>query len=168
MDQNTLNILIVDDNRDIHEIIKDFFDLINENEEDLKMNDMGQELFGQEGEKSGSIFSGKKFNFVSCFQGEDAVHKVEESINDHGKKFAIAFMDIRMPPGIDGIQTTEKIWKIDPQLPVLICSAYSDYTSDDIKGKFKIHHNMDFLPKPFELNIFQEKTMHLMEKGGRC
>jgi diguanylate cyclase (GGDEF)-like protein len=59
-------------------------------------------------------------------------------------------MDVRMPPGIDGIETIESIWEIDPDVGVVICTAYSDYTWDQIVTKLGQNDNLLFMRKPFD------------------
>ena len=49
-----------------------------------------------------------------------------------GRPYAVAFVDIRMPPGIDGIETIARMWESQPELEIVLCSAYSDYSWDDI------------------------------------
>jgi len=51
---------------------------------------------------------------------------VKKSLED-GDPFALAFVDVRMPPGWDGIETVARIWQEYPDLQVVICTAYSDY-----------------------------------------
>ena len=64
--------------------------------------------------------------------------------------YALAFVDIRMPPGWDGVETIERIWRICPDLQAVICTAYSDYSWDNIIGRFGHTDNLLILKKPFE------------------
>ena len=49
-----------------------------------------------------------------------------------GRNFELAFVDVRMPPGIDGVETLHRIWEIDPDLQAVICTAFSDYAWDEV------------------------------------
>ena len=67
------------------------------------------------------------YRIDSAMQGLDAVALVEaaKAAND---PFSLAFVDVRMPPGLDGIETIARLWNVDLRLEIVICSAYSDYT----------------------------------------
>ena len=62
----------------------------------------------------------------------------------------MAFIDVRMPPGWDGIETTAKIWEIDPELQVVICTAYSDYSWDQMIARIGQSDRLVILKKPFD------------------
>jgi signal transduction histidine kinase len=64
--------------------------------------------------------------------------------------YALAFVDMRMPPGWDGLQTIERLWSVDPSLQVVICSAYSDYDWDEVLGRLNRPHKLLVIKKPFE------------------
>ena len=70
----------------------------------------------------------------SAYQGQEGLALVQQSIQDH-QPYAVAFVDIRMPPGWDGVETTQKLWEVDPNLQVVICTAYSDYSWDELISK---------------------------------
>src|SRR4051812_25892018 len=67
------------------------------------------------------------FQLETVMQGEDAIHAVTRARNE-GRPFAVVFLDVRMPPGIDGIETAIRLREIDPSLQVVLCTAYSDYS----------------------------------------
>lgn len=64
--------------------------------------------------------------------------------------YAMAFVDVRMPPGIDGIETTVKIWEVAPDTQIVICTAYSDYSWDEMIGKVGYSDKLVLLKKPFD------------------
>lgn len=90
-----------------------------------------------------------EFEITSAFQGQEALVLVEESIAQ-GKPFAMAFVDVRMPPGWDGMETLEEIWKIDSTLQAVICTAFSDYTWDEMVGRIGDVDRLLILRKPFD------------------
>jgi two-component system NtrC family sensor kinase len=69
----------------------------------------------------------KQVNFVldSAYQGQEGLALVAGALKD-GRPYALAFVDIRMPPGWDGVETISRLWAADPDLQVVICTAYSD------------------------------------------
>jgi len=151
MDKKLAKILIADDNRDIHEDIKYILDSSSEEMEEYRETRLlKEELFGESG------ISGKnepavnvKYRIDDAFQGEESVRMVQAAV-DAGDPYSLIFMDVRMPPGIDGIEAIERIWKIDPDVEVVICTAYSDYSWDKIVLKLGHNDNLLFLRKPFD------------------
>jgi DNA-binding LytR/AlgR family response regulator len=67
-------------------------------------------------------------------QGQEGWERVQQAI-EKNQPYAVAFVDIRMPPGWDGVETTQKLWEVDPCLQVVICTAYSDYSWDELMTK---------------------------------
>lgn len=90
-----------------------------------------------------------QYNLYHCTQGNDVIPLVEAKLKEN-MKFAAAFVDVRMPPGWDGIRTIEEMWKIDPDIQVVICTAHSDYSWEDIIAKFGYSDKLFILKKPFE------------------
>ncbi|MEO6784728.1 MAG: response regulator, partial [Chthoniobacteraceae bacterium] len=66
------------------------------------------------------------------------------------RPYALAFIDMRMPPGIDGLETAMRLLNLDPELQVVICTAYSDYSWDQMIGKVGHSDRLLILKKPFE------------------
>ena len=89
------------------------------------------ELFGDAHTPPGRDNS---FQLNSAFQGQEALEMVKQAVA-RKQPYAIAFIDVRMPPGWDGIETTAKIWQVDPDLQIIICTAYSDYSCEEMLGK---------------------------------
>jgi signal transduction histidine kinase/chemotaxis response regulator CheB len=89
------------------------------------------------------------FELDSAYQGQDALLRVESALAKECP-YALAFIDVRMPPGWDGIETTERIWKIDPALQVVICTAYSDYSWEAMVARLGHSDRMVILKKPFD------------------
>jgi CheY-like chemotaxis protein len=70
------------------------------------------------------------------YQGEDAILAEERAVQE-GRPYELAFVDIRMPPGIDGIETATRLWQLDSRLEVVICSAYSDYSWEEMSRRMR-------------------------------
>jgi len=85
----------------------------------------------------------------SAYQGEEALEMVERSLLDQ-QPFSLAFVDVRMPPGWDGIETVEKLWKADSSLQIVICTAYSDYSWEEISERLPAGEKLLILKKPFD------------------
>src|SRR5690606_6305049 len=90
-----------------------------------------------------------RYSIDDAYQGSEAVEMVKRA-RESGDPYSLVFMDVRMPPGMDGIETIENIWKIDPDVGVVICTAYSDYTWNQIVSKLGQNDNLLFIRKPFD------------------
>ncbi len=151
-------ILIIDDNHAIHE---DFARILRgKDQQQNQLDDLEAELFG--GGKSSTLI-GTSFELTSAFQGEEGVAKVHEALKA-GKPFALAFVDMRMPPGIDGLETLERIWQIDPDIQAVICTAYSDYSWDELLGRLGRNDRLLILKKPFDNIEVRQMAGTLTEK----
>jgi two-component system, cell cycle sensor histidine kinase and response regulator CckA len=85
----------------------------------------------------------------SAYQGEEALKMVEHSLLDQ-RPYSLAFVDVRMPPGWDGIETVEQLWKADSSLQIVICTAYSDYSWEEISKRLPAGEKLLILKKPFD------------------
>ena len=98
-----------------------------------------------------------------AYQGEEAIEMVEKAQKE-GFPYSLTYMDVRMPPGIDGVQAIDKIWKKYPNIEMVICSAYSDYSWDQILDKFGQTDKLLFVKKPFNIIVIKQLTLSLITK----
>lgn len=174
MEQNVCRILIVDDNENIHEDIKYILSPHHANSMDSEIQSLKDELFGDESsdnKKNGTNVLSIEYKIDDAYQGEEAVKMVENSMKE-GYPYSLVFMDVRMPPGMDGIQTIGKIWEVCPHVEVVICTAYSDYTWEKIVSKFGQTDHILFIKKPFDSVSLKQIALSLttkwkLEKQGR-
>lgn len=134
-------ILIIDDNQAIH---KDFRKVLTEAADTGRYSALRTELFGTE--QSQGL---PRFEIDSAFQGQGGLDRVKAA-RAASRPYAMAFIDVRMPPGWDGIETTVKLWEVDPDLQVVICTAYSDYSWDEMSAKIGQSDRLLILKKPFD------------------
>jgi two-component system, NtrC family, sensor kinase len=139
-------ILIVDDNSAIHE---DFRKILNPDKSSVsdQIRAVEASLFADDSNTNSACEA--SFLLSSAFQGEEAFLLVRQALYQR-QPYAMAFMDMRMPPGWDGVETTTKIWEIDPDLQVVICTAYSDYSWEEMVKKLGQSDRLVILKKPFE------------------
>ncbi len=137
-------ILIVDDSSAIHDDFKKIL---------IRRSLTGNDFELAEASLFGTPESGDEpdqdFKLTSVFQGDDAISAVSEAVKA-GQPFAMAFVDIRMPPGLDGIETTEQLLKIDQDIQIILCSAYSDYSWKDMRLRLGATDRVVILKKPFD------------------
>ncbi|MDT8384078.1 MAG: diguanylate cyclase [Gammaproteobacteria bacterium] len=163
MEHNT-RILIVDDNESIHEDFRKV--LIHEkNEDHAALDDLEAELFGEDEAKTAAanIVETLAYEVDSAMQGQEALAMVDKAAEE-GRPYALIFMDVRMPPGWDGIETISRIWIKHPYAEMVLCTAYSDYTWDDIVAKLGSSDKLLFLRKPFDAVAVQQMALSLIKK----
>lgn len=151
-------ILILDDNESIHQ---DFRKLLV-SEQDEKLHSLEAKLFGNRPEKK-QPSDKLNFNIDSAFQGEQGVEMIKEA-NDQGNPYSLAFVDIRMPPGWNGVKTIQEIRKIDSNIQVVICTAYSDYSWQQLTDILGHSSSLLVLKKPFDAIEVQQIALALTEK----
>jgi two-component system, NtrC family, sensor kinase len=93
--------------------------------------------------------SSLRFEMDSAFQGIEALEKVRASLLDNSP-YAMAFLDMRMPPGWDGVETAEHLWKADPRLQIVFCTAFSDHSWSDVLVRLDARDRLLILKKPFD------------------
>jgi signal transduction histidine kinase len=150
-------ILVIDDNPSIH---KDFQTILIEEEESTTLNTLRTEVFG-DNTREAATKSVYELDFAS--QGKEGCEKVKQACSDNCP-YELAFVDMRMPPGWDGLKTIEHIWKIDPKIQIVICTAYSDYSWGEITGRLGKSENLLILKKPFDSAEVAQFASALTEK----
>lgn len=155
----TSRILVIDDTESIH---ADFRMTLSPPRADNDLACEAAALFG-EAPAAGGPADMHDFVVDSAFQGKDGYEKVRLAL-DENAPYAVAFVDMRMPPGWDGLKTIEQLWEIDPELQVVICSAYSDYSWEDIIERLGINDRLLLLKKPFDTAEVSQLAVALTQK----
>ena len=153
-------ILIIDDNRAIHEDFKKILSPATTAND--KLNSLEDQLFGESAEPAAT----EKFEISSAYQGRDGFELVKER-EAAGAPFAVAFVDVRMPPGWDGVETINHIWEVAPQLQVVICTAFSDYSWEQIVRQLGKSDRLLILRKPFDPVEVQQLAFNLSAKWSK-
>jgi two-component system, sensor histidine kinase and response regulator len=136
-------ILVIDDNPAIHEDFRKIFGAGLESSTALSASEAA--LFGD----APAPTLRPQFRIESAMQGEEGVTLIERAKAEQ-RPYALAFVDVRMPPGIDGIETIARIWDRDPDVQIVICTAYSDYSWEDMRKKLGSSDRLVILKKPFD------------------
>ena len=139
--QHNLRVLVVDDNLAIHE---DFRKILQAKAGDESVDQVRVELF----DDPPPLQALERFELDHANQGQDALTLVQLA-REEGRPYAVAFVDMRMPPGWDGLETIEHIWKVDAGIQVVICTAYSDQPWDEITKRIGRDDKLLILQKPF-------------------
>lgn len=154
-------ILIVDDSKPIHEDFRSI--LIKKEEYDAEYHQLEKDLSIHEASSSRTSKLPLNFQLDHAYQGLEAIKMVDEA-EKSGWPYAVIFLDVRMPPGIDGIKTATKIWKNHPDIEIVICTAHSDYTLDEIVDKVGLTDQMMFITKPFDSTMIIQMSLALTKK----
>ena len=155
--EKTHRILVIDDNPSIH---KDFQTILLEEEESETLNTLRNEVFGN---KTSDITTKSVYELDFASQGKEGCDKIKKACSEN-LPYELAFVDMRMPPGWDGLKTIEHIWQIDPNVQVVICTAYSDYSWGEITERLGRSENLLILKKPFDSAEVAQLASSLTEK----
>ncbi|RMD73608.1 MAG: response regulator [Lentisphaerae bacterium] len=157
-------ILIVDDNESIHEDFEKTLPVEQTQVDDSSgFNRLVSEVLGPV--EMVSQVAGKEpvYQLAHAYQGEEAYNMVRMAENA-GIPFAVIFMDVRMPPGWDGIYTIKKIWAEFKNPEIVICTAYSDYSWEEILAEIGTTDQLQFLRKPFDVVSIKQMALALTKK----
>lgn len=155
--QDDYRILIIDDNPAIHQ---DFIKILTRGRSKSdKLHELDKQLFNEEVESDNL----PKFQIDTASQGEEGVQYIKKALEERNA-YSLAFVDIRMPPGWDGVETIKHIWKIDPDIQIVICTAYSDYSWDETVAELGMSDNLLILKKPFDNVAVRQLACALTKK----
>lgn len=142
-------ILVIDDNAAIHE---DFRKILQQSsQEKVDLLKMESDLFGQDVLPEATA----RFRVDAAFQGREGLEMLRRAKAEN-RPYALAFVDGRMPPGWDGIETIKRLWEVSPDLQVVFCTAYADYSWRDIQQSLGPTDGLVILKKPFDnLEVLQ-------------
>jgi len=149
-------ILVIDDNAAIHQ---DFRKIFAANTGRSALGETEAHLFGDTSPHN----SQPTFEIDSAYQGQEGLERVRQALKEN-RPYAMAFVDVRMPPGWDGIETVTRIWKEYPDLQVVICTAYSDYSWSEMLQQLGYTDQVVLLKKPFDTIEVQQLALALTEK----
>ena len=159
-------ILLIDDNQAIHEDIRK---ILEKQGPDAGLDQLEADLFDQAPAPSSSV----RFRIDSAYQGQEGLELVKAA-RAEGRPYAVAFVDVRMPPGWDGIETIGHLWSEDPDLQIVICTAFSDHSWPEIIAKLAPADGLLILRKPFDsieirqmVHALSAKWMLSRELAGR-
>ena len=149
-------ILLIDDTPSIHDDFRKI--LMPAGESNQALDDMESALFGDTSKPTV-----QPFELHSAYGGEEGLQLLATAMAET-RPYALAFVDMRMPQGWDGAKTIEELWKVDPGLQVVVCTAYSDYSWDDLLHRLQGYDRLLILKKPFDNIEVQQMANTLANK----
>lgn len=141
-DQEYIKILVADDDEEVLECYREAFGENELTDQVRALEELAAELFNPETD----IENQPKFDMVVCNQGDDAV-KVAAAARQDGEPFDVVILDVRMPPGIDGIEAGSQIRKLDPDVEIVFISGHTDVPFEELQRR---------VPPPLRLHYFNK------------
>jgi CheY-like chemotaxis protein len=139
---DSIRILIADDDEHVLECYRDAFGESAASDHTKALNALDAELFDTNTE----LESAPKFELVACNQGQDAIDAATAAAND-GNPFDVVILDVRMPPGIDGVEAGSQIRALDPEIEIVFVTGFSDIPLDELERR---------VPPPMRLHYFNK------------
>lgn len=149
-------ILLIDDTPSIHDDFRKI--LMPTVETNQALDDMESALFGDTSKPEV-----RTFELHSAYGGEEGLQLLTTAMAEK-RPYALAFVDMRMPQGWDGAKTIEELWTVDPGLQVVVCTAYTDYSWDELLYRLNGHDRLLILKKPFDNIEVQQMANMLANK----
>jgi CheY-like chemotaxis protein len=160
LDSTNHRLLVIDDNPAIHEDFRKIFQRPGASADALAESEAA--LFGEASQTVPQLL----FEVEFASQGAEGAALVGGA-RSQNKPYALAFVDMRMPPGWDGLETTARIWELDPAVQIVICTAYSDHSWEDILARLGHTDGLVILKKPFDNIEVLQLASTLTEKWRR-
>jgi signal transduction histidine kinase len=146
MSTDNRRILLVDDSLDIHE---DFKKILDAQDNDGAAQELGDAKAAFFGTAAPTDTKNDPFEIDSAYQGQEALEMILAA-KEEGRPYAMAFIDVRMPPGWDGVETVTRLFQHDSDIQIVICTAYSDYSWDEMVERIGQSDRLLILKKPFD------------------
>jgi DNA-binding NarL/FixJ family response regulator len=142
---DVMRILVVDDEQAVLDSYREILGIQNKHfGSELKVQKLAATLFGEPPGGPQRL----RFDLAQCRQGDKAVETVKKAL-DEERPYAVAFIDVRLPPGPDGVWAAEHIRGVDPNLEIVIVTAYSDVDPSEIAGRVPPSDKLLYVQKPF-------------------
>ncbi len=153
-------ILVIDDDPDIRKM---YNDILSNGQVDLNSSSSEMARLLGRGTEYNSDDSGPEFELDFASQGQEGFAMVQRAMQKN-TPYALAFIDIRMPPGWDGLETAVQIRHVDSNLEFVFITAYSDKSRKEVVRKVGSPEKLLFLKKPFDPDELFQLALSLTEK----
>lgn len=163
------SILLIDDNHSIHRDYKAVLCPEQYDGRDERLDELEDMLFSEQGKAEAAKPRPRRvrnFALQSAFQGQEAYELVKKHYAK-GIRYPLAFVDMRMPPGWDGLETIEKLRQADPDMFFTIVTAYSDHTYETIIERLGDAAPVRILYKPFDPTEIYEMAYKIVAKWNQ-
>lgn len=158
MDNLNTRVLIVDDQDEIH---VDFQEIFNEKNRKAASDDLADAFLPGSSQNSTPYLP--SFELSHASSGAEAYQIVKDA-TESNLPFAVAYIDIRMPPGIDGVETIRRIREFEKNIEIVIMTAYTDKPLHEIVTNMELLHKLLYIRKPVAREEIQQITLSLVQK----
>ena len=162
MGKSDSKILIIDDNASVHSEIRRILGYAAASSKTRHALDSAhQSIFGSSTNQE--VSNAPHYIIDSAYQGQEGYEKIKAALESH-EPYSVAIVDMRMPPGWDGLETIKKIWEVTPDTQILLCSAYSDHSWNQINRVLGRTDSFLILKKPFDMTELEQMVSALTVK----
>jgi diguanylate cyclase (GGDEF)-like protein len=161
-----IRVLVVDDEDEVRDAYRQILLEADVNRDLAAFRDLRTRLFRKPDDAAAApepAARGATFDPVFCDGADAAVTAVKEALAQE-QPFAVVFLDMRMPPGPDGVWAAARIRELDPAIEIVICTAYSDVDPLEIGGIVPPEEKLSYLQKPFHPHEVRQMTIALASK----
>ncbi|MBK1878549.1 response regulator [Pelagicoccus mobilis] len=156
-------ILVIDDTESIHSDFEKVLSPTSSSKSERALEELDRLMFDDERSSEAETELQFSFEIDHAYQGEEGYQKIKDACQTDSP-YTVAFVDMRMPPGWDGLKTVEEVFKVDPNIQLVICSAYSDYSWRQIIERVGHTDRLLILKKPFDQAEVYQLAVALSEK----
>ena len=155
--QEYIRVLVADDDERVLECYREAFGDEEQTNQMKALDALAVELF----DTSRDIKVQPKFDIVACSQGEDAI-KVAEAAAEEGKPFDVVILDVRMPPGIDGVEAGSRIRRLDPDVEIVFVTGFSDVPFEELQKRIPPPVHLHYFNKPLSFAQLAEDVVTMV------
>jgi CheY-like chemotaxis protein len=154
-----IRVLIADDDEHILQAYREAFSSAESTQEMRALDALAAELF----EPSDVTDDEPHFDVVACSQGNDAIDLAKQAAND-GHPFDVVILDVRMPPGIDGVEAGSQIRKLDPDVEIVFVTGFSDMPLEELQRRVPPSPKLHYFNKPLSLSQLAQDVASIVRE----
>ena len=156
-DQEYIKVLVADDDEHVLDCYREAFAEDESTSHMRALDALSAELF----EMDLDMEEQPRFDVVACNQGEDAI-KVAKQAQEDGQPFDVIILDVRMPPGIDGVEAGSQIRQLDPDVEIVFVTGYSDVPLDELQRRVPPPMRLHYFNKPLSFTRLAEDVVTMV------
>jgi CheY-like chemotaxis protein len=149
--QEYIKVLVADDDEGVLECYREAFGDEDRMGETQVLDDLAAELFESESDSNDE----PRFKITACNQGGDAIQCAEKARSD-GEPYDVVILDVRMPPGIDGVEAGSQIRMMDPEIEIVFVTGFSDLPFEELQRKIPPPMHLHYFNKPLSFRRLAE------------
>lgn len=156
-DQKIIKVLVADDDERVLQCYREAFGDVEQTNQMRALNTLAAELF----DTNKHLKNQPRFDIVACNQGADAI-RVAEATRIEGAPFDVVILDVRMPPGIDGVEAGSQIREHDPDVEIIFVTGYSDVPFDELQRRVPPPMHLHYFHKPLSFAQLAEDVVTMV------